>query len=322
MAPDLGSAANATIPRLSVLVGKGGVGRSTLAAAMGLVASRRGLRALVLEVSARQVVPEMLGVPARGYEAAPLAPGLWGARVSWEEALQEYGLMKLHVRALYRVVFENPFVRRLLPAVPGIHEIVVIGKIVYAAMEGIPGLGTFDTVILDAPATGHGRALLNAPRVVAETVPVGPMAEDARWLQSVLSDPSFTRFHLVTTPEEMPVAEAEELYASLGGAEGFPFGPMFVNQVQDRGLQPEGREALALLGVGKQRPTGACATAAAALFMSARHEMQRAHVARLRGHVPLPLVKLPDLRGPRSPRERLDVLADHLDAVLWREVRG
>ena len=187
------------VPRLTVVVGKGGVGRSTVSASLGLAASRRGLRTLIVEVAARQSVPAMFDKVGAGYSPVELAPGLWAVRVTWEDALREYGLMKLKLRAAYRLVFENPLVRRLLPAIPGIAEILIIGKIVYAATYGVPGLGRPDAVVLDAPATGHGLALINAPFAVTSTVSSGPLAEDAKRLEAVLRDPAFTSFQMVTT---------------------------------------------------------------------------------------------------------------------------
>jgi anion-transporting ArsA/GET3 family ATPase len=292
-----------------------------MAASLGLVASRRGRRTLVVEVAAGPVVPGMFGVAGRGYLPVSVAPNLWTHCVGWEDALREYGLMKLKVRALYRLVFENPLVRRLLPAIPGIAEILVFGKIAYSVTDGLPGLGHLDTVILDAPATGHGVSLLTAPSVVASTVAAGPLAEDAQRLRALLLDRVNTRFHIVTTPEEMPVAESEELYEILGVSQGFPFGPILVNQVRGKGLRPAQRDELGLAARSVHRTDAACAVVSGALFMADRAEVQRVHIQRLRNRVPLPLIELPDIGGGRTPRERIEILADHLDARLWREGR-
>jgi anion-transporting ArsA/GET3 family ATPase len=310
-----------TPPRLVVLVGKGGVGRSTLAAALGLVSAGRGRRTLLVEVAASQVVPGWFEVRERGYRPVRLAPNLHAHRVGWEDALREYGLMKLHVRALYRLVFENPFVRRLLPAIPGVAEILVMGKVIWSVTDGVDGLGPVDTVILDAPATGHGISLLTSPDVVSATVPTGPLAEDARRLRGLLRDPATTRFHLVTTPEEMPVAESEEIHRVLAGRHDLPFGPILANQVLSRGLRAEQRDTLAVAARSALGTPDSCAAVSAALLMADRAQLQRAHLQRLRHRVPLPLIELPDVRGGRTPRQRIDVLAQHLAARLWREGR-
>jgi len=306
-------------PRLTFLMGKGGVGRSTVAAAMGLALSRRGLRTLVVETSARQAVPAMFERRAAGYDPVECAPGLHCLRVTWEDALREYGVMKLRFRALYRLVFENPFVRRLLPAVPGVPEILVIGKIAYCATDGVPGIGTPDAVVVDAPATGHGLSLVTAPAVVADTVPAGPLAEDARRLRAVLLDSAFTRFHIVTTPEEMPVSEGIDLHGELSLRHGLPFGPVIVNAFQDLALPGQEREMARLAAASSSAPRGVLAAVQAALFMDARHRAQTAHLDRLKTVVPLPVVRLPEVPGAAGGRVK--GLADHIDAVLWREAR-
>ena len=147
------------------------------------------------------------------------------------------------------------------------------------------------------------------------------MADDARRLRALLLDRVNTQFHIVTTPEEMPVAESEELYEILAVGQGFPFGAVLVNQVRGRGLRPAQRDQLGLAARSIHRTDAACAVMSGALFMADRAEVQRVHIQRLRNRVPLPLIELPDVGGGRSPRERIEVLADHLDARLWREGR-
>lgn len=310
-----------TIPRMSVLVGKGGVGRSTLTAALGLVSARRGRNTILVETASRQSIPAMFGVEPRGYEPVECAPNLHCIRVTWEDALREYGLMKLKFRTLYRVVFENPFVRRLLPAIPGIPDILVIGKILHVATDGIAGLGIADSVIVDSPATGHGLSLFASPTVVSATVPTGPMAEDARRLEALLLDKAFTRFHIVTTPEEMPVVESLELFSDLGERYGLPFGPVLLNGVQDRGLQTSHLRSLTRVSRNLEPDDPAVPEVEGALFMAARYDMQRVHVSRLKRHIPLPVIRLPDLPAGTQGQGRVEALANHLDATIWREGR-
>jgi anion-transporting ArsA/GET3 family ATPase len=307
------------IPALILLVGKGGVGRSTLAAALARVAVSRGRKVVVLEVAARQSVPILFGVEPRGYVPVECRPGLWAMRVTWEDALREYGIMKLRFSALYRVVFENPLMQRLLPALPGLADILVMGKIVHVCRNGVAGPGKPDCVILDAPATGHGLALLSAPSVVMETVPAGPLAEDAASLQAALVDPGFTGVHIVSTPEEMPVSEGIELFQALSGRIGVPMGPVLVNGVLRRGLDPAQRKALGTLAGSGRASEGVRACVRAALRMGEVWEAQRGHIERLKRHVPLPVVTLPDCPGPVEPR--LATLQEHLDAMMWREGR-
>lgn len=308
----------AKIPPLNVLVGKGGVGRSTVTAAMALAAMRRGNRVLVIEIASRQVVPEMFGLVGKGYEPVQCLENLWCIRVSWQEALKEYSLMKLKFKTVHRIVFENPLMARLLPAIPGIPEIVAIGKVVHAVTNGIAGLGRFDAVFLDAPATGHAISLLSSPVVVLETVPAGPLAQDARHLAETLLDNRTTVLHIVSTPEEMPVVEAGELYRSLAIQRGFTFGPSIMNAVEESGLTQPQREAFSLFST--QARGGVAAATRAALFMDARYEAHLVHIERLKTLIPLPVIRLPYVVADRSVMQRIERLAEHLDAVLWREL--
>ena len=308
-----------SIPRLNVIVGKGGVGRTTVATAMGLASVRRGRDTLIVEVSLRQAVPELFDAVPRGYEPTECVPGLRAIRVTWEDALREYGVLKLKFRSLYRMVFENPFIRRILPAIPGVAEILVIGKILYVATDGLPDGSRPEVVILDAPATGHGISLLAAPFTVGDVVPSGPMAEDARRLRTQMLDRRFARFHIVTTPEEMPVAEGIELYEALHGRYGLEFGPLIVNGVQPGGLTDAQARTLRWFAA-RRDPRDPVATAArAALFVAARERMQRAHIARLTSRIPIRAIPLPDVSSEASPRRRVERLADHLGAMLWTE---
>lgn len=310
-------------PRLAVVVGKGGVGRSSVSAAMGMVAARRERRTLIVEVTDRPVMPSWFGVPDLGYAPTRLDPGLplWSHRVSWPEALREYGLIKLRVQALYRLVFQNPFVQRLLPAIPGIAEIVMVGKIEWSATRGLKEIGPVDTVVLDAPATGHGVSLLTSPEVIAESVPAGPLAEDARRLRNFLKDPRQTQFHLVTLPEEMPVQEAEDLWRLLGQESGMPFASLLVNQHRDGDLPPDGESALGPLIRSPNLAPEVCASVAAALRTAVQARQEREYLKRLETRVPLPRWYLPEVSGARTHRDRVEVLAEHLDAFLWREER-
>ena len=310
----------ATVPKLTFLVGKGGVGRTTLCASLGLAASRRRLRTLVVEVSERQSIPEMFKVQAMGYQPVQLGENLWTCRVTWEDAIKEYGLMKLRFKAAYRLVFENPFMRRLLPAVPGVAEIVAIGKIIHLATDGVAGLGQFDTVIVDSPATGHGISLVAAPSVVVQTVPAGPMAEDAKRLLDLLKDPAFSRFQIVSIPEEMPISETLELYDSLAVNLGLPLGQIFMNQVYRYGLDSRQAEALSALS-GINKTPGVCSAIYASKFMTLKSDFQRDLIVKLARKVPLPIIELSDVRSERDAFTRIDLLSRQLDARVWREER-
>jgi anion-transporting ArsA/GET3 family ATPase len=166
--------------RLLVVIGKGGVGKSTISAALALAAARRGKRVLVCELNTQERISALLEAEPVGAEIGQVAPGIDAVDIRPREAMREYALMVLRFRAIYDAVFENRFVRHFLRAIPSLAELVMLGKVLYHVGETGPGgRPRYDLVILDSPATGHGVSLLRLPQVLVETVPPGLMADEA-----------------------------------------------------------------------------------------------------------------------------------------------
>src|SRR5258708_15540098 len=135
------------------------------------------------------------------------------------------------VPGLYRVVFQNRYVRSFLPAVPGLPEWAMLGKAWYHTTERDErGANRFDVVLLDAPATGHGLDMLRVPKVIIEVVPPGVLQRDAERAWALFRDPTTCAIVLVTLPEEMPTTETIELARALVEM-GLPIGRVVVNGV-------------------------------------------------------------------------------------------
>ena len=201
--------------RLILVVGKGGVGRSTVAAAIAGQCAQRGRRTLLFETNANDRFGTYFDKPAVGTEIVQLAQNLYAVNTNPAHALEEYGVMILKFRSVYEMVFENRVTRAFLRAIPGLDDYALLGKAWFHTTEEKRGKPVWDTVVFDMPASGHSVSMLRIPWVITDTVPEGPLTRDARTIKELLSDPARTAAVLVTLAEEMPVNEALELEAKL-----------------------------------------------------------------------------------------------------------
>ena len=201
--------------RLILVMGKGGVGRSTMAAAIASACARRGRRTLLYQSNAKDRFGAYFGKPPLGPEPTELADNLYGLNTSPADALREYGLMILKFERIYEMVFENRVTKAFLRAIPGLDDYSVLGKAWFHTTETKRGKPLWDTLVFDMPASGHSMSMLRIPWVITETVPEGPLTRDARTVQAMLRDPARTAAVIVTIGEEMPVTEARELAQKL-----------------------------------------------------------------------------------------------------------
>jgi hypothetical protein len=297
--------------RLLVVTGKGGVGKSTVSAALALLASRRGKRVLVAEVNAQERVAPLLGAPPSGPTVREALPGLFTVDVSPQHALEEYALMVVKVRAIYEAVFENRLVRFFLRVIPSLPETLMLGKILHEARAtDARGRPRWDVVIVDAPATGHAVQLLGVPSALLDTVPAGPLRRDAQWMRDLLADPERTALSIVALPEEMPVVESIELDARVRDELRIPRGVLFLNAMPDARF--DAAEAGRLLALeGRPPPLGPAARAA--VLQARRAEEAERHAARLRAAVDLPAIELPLLAEERWGRAAIERIAGCLE---------
>ncbi|MCR9159881.1 MAG: ArsA-related P-loop ATPase [Nannocystaceae bacterium] len=197
--------------RLVVVSGKGGVGRTTLAALLGVALSARGKRVLVATTGHDDRLAWMLGAEALSDARQQVGDSLWVQRLVPQTCIREYGGMVIHSQRVSSAVFDNTVVRRLMRAIPGLDDFSLLGKAWHEAVRG----GDFDCVIFDGPATGHLIYTLGVPQAILETVPSGPLTSEARLMQAALEDPEVTQAVLVGLPEAWPLTELGELGATL-----------------------------------------------------------------------------------------------------------
>jgi anion-transporting ArsA/GET3 family ATPase len=298
--------------RLVVVTGKGGVGKSTVSAALALLAARAGKRVLVCEIGVQERIAPLLGAPPSGTTAREVRPGLYTVNVVPGAAMREYGVMVLRFRAIYDVVFENRLMRYFLGAVPGLAELVTIGKILYEVKVQERGRPRWDLVIVDAPATGHAVQLLRVPSALIDTVPAGPLRHDAEWMRAILVDPARTAVAIVTLPEEMPVNEAIELDAQVRDVLAIPRAALFVNAMPEARFTPEEHALLDPLEAAAD-PLGPAARAAT--LQAARAEHAGRDLARARAAIDLPVTVLPLLALPAWGEQAVERIAAAIAAA-------
>lgn len=296
--------------RLVVVLGKGGVGRTTVATAVGLAAARRGRRALVVEVAGQSRLPRVFGAEPRAEGAeTPLLPGLTSLSIRPQRVLEEYLVLTLKVRAIAERLAGSRAIGYLTAAAPGLRELVTFGKVWHLTEQRLQdGSPRYDLVVVDAPATGHGIGLLRTPRQYAEIARAGRIGEEARAVDALVRDRSRTAIVLVTLAEEMPVNETIETLARLREA-GLDADCAIVNGLAAVRFS-DGEEA-ALRGLAGLGETGAAAVATT-LSQIARRRDQESELARLREGIDIPLVELPLLSVPALDPDAVAQLAARL----------
>jgi anion-transporting ArsA/GET3 family ATPase len=294
--------------RFVFVTGKGGVGKTTVSAALALAAAKRDKRVLIAMCNAKERLSSMFGCELIGPEIRPIARGIWAVNIEPEHAFTEYGHMILKVPALYRTVFQNKYVRAFLPAVPGLSEWSMLGKAWFHTTEtDASGRPRFDLVLLDAPATGHGLDMLRVPKVILEVVPPGVLRRDAERAWAMFRDPKRTSVLVVTLPEELPTTETIELARAVEGELTLPLGAIVINCVLPVLFSAREREALTRTEEVVD-PIGGGAIGAA-VRRAELERLQEQSLARLREALTAPNIELPLLLGEAGTRAALDVLA-------------
>ncbi len=303
---------------LLFVTGKGGAGKSTVAAALAMLAARAGKRVLVCEVNAAQErVAPLLGAPPGDGALQEVRPGLHVLDVRPRDAMREYGVMVLRFRAAANAVFENRLARYFLRVIPSLAELVVLGKILHEARSVRPdGRPRWDLVLVDAPATGHAVQLLRVPSALLDAVPAGPLRHDAEWMERLLVDPVRTAVVLVTLPEEMPINEAIELDAQVRGVLGMARAGLFVNAMPSSRFSSAEAEALRR-AVESAPPLGPAAQAAE--LASLRAEEARRHLARGRTAIDLPTTVIPLVPSAGWGVEQVEVVAAAIQTAWHAE---
>ncbi len=294
--------------RFLFVIGKGGVGKTTVSAALALAAARQGKRVLVAMVNTKERLSHLLGVAPIDHNVRQVAPGVDAVNMTPAASLEEYGLMVLKIRALYNAIFDNRLVRAFLRGTPGMEAWTMLGKAYFHAFgHGPDSKGEYDLVILDAPATGHGLDMLRVPQVIVDVAPPGLLRREAERALNAFRDPRQSGAVLVTLPEDMPTNETLELEAALREM-GISVPSLVVNQVLPPLFDSERTAQVAALAeqLGSSSPIATLLEAGR--VRSLREEVQRDSFARLR-QINAPMLRLPHLFAPEFARSQIDALS-------------
>jgi anion-transporting ArsA/GET3 family ATPase len=287
--------------RLVLVTGKGGAGKTTLAVALGLAAARRGKRVVLCEVGGRERISQ-------------LAPELTTVAVDPEVAKREWLRYQLKSRTLAAALGGSSLFQYLTAAAPGLSELVTIGKVWdLAQIEPRAGGPAHDLAIVDAPATGHGLAMLRAPGTYANIARVGPVGRHSERIDSFLRDRRQTGVLAVALPEEMPVNETVEFERALDRELGMALDAILVNAVHPIRFDPPDIERIRS-ATGDSRVTQAALDAALSEHTRARGE--HGQVQRLRRAATAPVTTLPRIFEPELGREEIDRLSFELERRL------
>jgi anion-transporting ArsA/GET3 family ATPase len=289
--------------QLVFVTGKGGVGKTTVAAALALVAAERGRRTLICEVEPRGDVADAFQAEPSSYLPRQVQPGLWVMSMDTEAALRQYLSLNLPMPPAARL---GPLARVfdfVATAAPGVREILVIGKLCFEVREG-----NYDLVVVDASATGHIVGQLAAPASVNELVKGGLIREQTGWMQEILADPARTGLVIVATPEEMPVSETVDLADRVARETPVDLAAVAVNRVLPElfsrreeeiyhalaSPSPKQANAWGEAAIGDLQPVLSAADLAVTMRRTAA-----VHLARLRVAIPteVPMLYLPYLFG-------------------------
>jgi anion-transporting ArsA/GET3 family ATPase len=283
-----------------VIAGKGGVGRTTCAAALAKAAQAAGKRVLLAQMESSDRLTRLLGSPRPiGPDVVDLGDGLSAVNMTPRQALHEYGVMVLRYEAITRALFENRAVRGFLRAIPGLDAYAMLGKAWWHTTEMHGGRPRYDLVIVDGPASGHAVRVLSIPKAILSAVPKGPLARDAEAMRALFADPARAAVMIVTLPEDLPARETSQLARSVRDDLAMPLAPLIVNGVPDAELENPALSHLLEASTGRATPAdgnpGLRQTLAAVRVLAERRHDAALILARLVRDPGLPIIELPRL---------------------------
>ena len=306
--------------RLLILSGKGGVGKSTVAASLALLATRLGKRVVVVEIDTVPTVAKLLGSDLKvGYTPMEIAPSISAMNINGKEGMEDYLRGFLKSKRLAQALFRNKIYQYFVDVAPGVKELLTVGKL-WDLVENQPdksGRPLYDLVIADLPATGHGFSHLRMPQTAVDTLKIGFVKEEAEKVLKLLRDPVRAAVLIVTLAEEMPVNEALDLRYMVRDSLRFDVGGIFVNGIYPdlfEGLEPTRRDEITTGMSDLREGTSVSPLVAAALAVRKRRAMQDHHMTRVTRRFDEPLIQIPFLFEKTFGPEAITTISKVLEA--------
>ncbi len=289
--------------RVVIVAGKGGVGKTTVTAALSVAAARAGMSVLIVEVEGKSGLADCFAHEPLDYDETLLRPGVRARTLTPDDALVEY-LEDHGLRRISRRLAHSGALEVVATAVPGMKDILVLGKV-----KQLERAGAADLIVIDAPAAGHAISFLLSAQGLLDAVHVGPVQKQAADVVELLTDPARCQVMLVTMPEETPVNELVETAFAVEDRAGVALGPIVVN-----GCVPPIAGLDARVVSNTDAPwtidADAATLARAATFRVALEQRQHAQCERLAQLLPLPQIRLPSLFTAGIGPDEIDTLAD------------
>jgi anion-transporting ArsA/GET3 family ATPase len=312
-----------------VVAGKGGVGKTTMTAALARMASQAGLSVLIVELEGKSGITaafgldhdldygegELMGSGSGSESVSESGDGASGTvrarRITPDDALVEY-LVDHGLKRVSKRLVSSGVIDVVATAIPGIRDVLVLGKIKQLERERAA-----DLIVVDAPATGHAITFLTSASGLVNAARGGPLRSQAQDVVDLLADASRCRVILVTLPEELPVSETIESAFTLEDKAGVQLGPVIVNACDPApdGLDVPASEAASRAAVPVSE-AHLKALEGARLFRLERHAVSAAQLERLSRDLPLPQLLIPAIGAESIGPVETDLLADALRVAI------
>jgi anion-transporting ArsA/GET3 family ATPase len=300
--------------RVMIVLGKGGVGKTTLSAALAWLAARRKGQTLAMECDERAPLAAWLG-SRRSYTPLVAEPNLSVMVLEGSHALEEYLRLVIPGRAIFHAVAASKLYQYFVQAAPGLRELMMLGKIYYEAAIGKGGQPNWNTIVFDAPASGHALSLLRMPFAARETFGESLVGREANNIVTLLRNPEACALIAVTTPEPLAISETIETCTELARL-NLPLAAVFLNRHNPSHFSAADLARLrnsAPLRNRRRHAQYLCDVAAAGLAQTT--EARRA-LRILQAKIQCPIIGLPDFQDISGP-----ALLAHITAELLTEPR-